>query len=693
MLSATFRARARALSLRLAISLACAALVGTAACGSGTSTNGADNGSGDGGNGNGNGNGGNGNGNGNGGNGNGNGNGGTGDGGILPDGAPAGRNDGGDDGAVVPACTFPPIESSETVNVAVTTVAVSGTVTMNGGQALAEETTARGSLLFTLSGQSQGVSVSLGTTGAASYSTTLFAGTYDIQLSGSGSGLPAQTIVLARGVSITTPTTENFDVATATLDANVLINGATMPDNTTPYTYGDPNRGTLQFYDGTQGSTVQVSLGESGPAQFTLSMFAGTYDVELLAGAYQNSFPEGGTVLATAFPISGAVSQEFNGVTTTISGTVTVDGGVMPDASNLRGTLYFSNNATGSSEAFLGTTGPATYSTTVFIGSYDVSIDGTSYQTVLPYEGIYLQNGLAVTGATTQNYDLHVGTLSGAVTINGTTMADNSSTESRGTLELVEQTSGATVSADLGATGSAAYSTPVFAGTYDVYVAGASSYQDVLPPGRVKVAGGLTIGAGATSQNFDAKVSTITGTVTVNGAVMPDSTGTSDRGEIVFQSSAGSTFSATLGATGPATYSLSVFNDSYDVVLAAGAATSQSAIPALSTPLACGVTVSGNASRTDDAKTVRISGTITMNGARLPADDAGTSLGSLEIANVDAPSSFSLDLGASGATYSTTVFAGGYDLYLVGSSGATPLPAETLQVENGCRGPTACSAP
>jgi hypothetical protein len=104
----------------------------------------------------------------------------------------------------------------------------------------------------------------------------------------------------------------------------------------------------------------------------------------------------------------------------------------------------------------------------------------------------------------------------------------------------------------------------------------------VLPDaGQVRLGNGVVIQSGAT-RDFDVKVVTLTGQLTVNGAVMANDTIVDGyhRGGIRFVDTiTGVEIAATLGETGAALYDLKLFGSSYDVYLQARDSDYQSVLP------------------------------------------------------------------------------------------------------------------
>jgi hypothetical protein len=176
---------------------------------------------------------------------------------------------------------------------------------------------------------------------------------------------------------------------------------------------------------------------------------------------------------------------------------VTVNGQQMADNNSstyTRGYVVFVDKVTGDGTSVeVGDTGAANYSANLFGGSYDVffhSFDG-AYQDVFPGNGrVRLEEDWTISSDATFDADVPLFDISGAVTVNGQQMADNtSSTYTRGHLVFVDKVTGDDTSVEVGDTGAANYSAKLFGGSYDVFFDSFDgAYQDVFPGnGRVRL--------------------------------------------------------------------------------------------------------------------------------------------------------------------------------------------------------------
>jgi hypothetical protein len=478
--------------------------------------------------------------------------------------------------------------------------------------------------------------------------------------------------------------TLSLDLSRATVSGEVQLNGAQMPDNS----LGTATRGSLRFVDRKTADSITADLGASGPATFNLTLFAGTYDVLLDGGSSQDALPYSSTVLLTGLQVSGTVQKSFNAATATVSGSVTLGGAQLPDNSlgtADRGSIEFVDDASRSTtSAPLGAAGAAAYHALVFAGNYDVRLVGGSSQNALPDQSIILVKAFAINATTTRSFDVTTAHLTGAVTLNGVQLPNNTlGTADRGTLRLVDESTGDGQSSALGATGPGAFDVVVFAGTYDVLLEGGAS-QNALPDQNTIVQKGLAL-LGAATKTFNVTTATLSGSVTVNKAVMPDnSLGAGDRGSLRFVDNQSSdSLSVAIGSTGAAAYTVQLFTGSYDVIL--DGSSSQNAIPYQSTALQRGLAVAATSTKNFDATTLTLSGALTLNGVQLPDNTLGAGdRGALRFIDRQTFSSSSATLGATGpGSYSATLFAGSYDILLDGDSSQNAMPYQSTVLQRG----------
>jgi hypothetical protein len=404
------------------------------------------------------------------------------------------------------------LQKSATWNFDPKTVTVTGKVELDGKPLAdngASSTQQRGYLRFIRADSASSLSVALGNKGAATYSVVLFAGTHGVTLEPRGSSyqdvLPPYVLPLAQSVAINTNTTLDYAPQTVQVTGAVTKNGKAMPDNGQSTTQ---QRGYLRFSLRGAGSSLPVALGNKGAASYTARIFRGRYDVQLepRSASYQDALPPYQTVLARDVNLTASASaaKSFDAKTAQISGVVTKNGVVMPDngqsTTQQRGYLRFIDFSSGSTYSVaLGNKGAAAYATELYLGLHGVELEprSSSYQDALPPITTILADAYDVTaGPLKKDFDAQTVQVDGELKLDGKPLADNtqSTTQQRGYLRFVSRRASATLATPLGNKGAASYAIELFAGSYDVDLdPRGSSYQDVLPPYRIKLRRGCFV--------------------------------------------------------------------------------------------------------------------------------------------------------------------------------------------------------
>jgi hypothetical protein len=338
---------------------------------------------------------------------------------------------------------------------------------------------------------------------------------------------------------------------------------------------------------------------------------------------------------------------------TQVSGLFTVGGSTVPPAgATVRLTL---RNAAGDSAPIA--PGLANYTATVIPGTYDVTYDvnsaesGPSAQQSTKLAGV----GPIVVGSTplTLNVNVAVSTISGTITVNGTQVPS-----SAGSGRLILQN--ATAIRPFANTSTGTYSTPIVPGTYDLYYSVVTVGPGVPSNTNVKLRSGVVIGTNATTLDVDIPATTVTSTVTVNGAPLDPSLGT---GTLHLRTAAGD--DAIVGKTA-APYSQLVVAGSYDLSYALE--TSGTGVPAnQSAKLRTGIVVGSTPLALDiDIAALMVSGTLSQAGIPYPLTGNATANLVLQTASGDKVTLGSTYLG----TYARYVIAGTYELMYEFSAGS-----------------------
>ena len=211
-------------------------------------------------------------------------------------------------------------------------------------------------------------------------------------------------------------------------------------------------------------------------------------------------------------------------------------------------------------------------------------------------------------------------------------------------------------------------------GTYDLYfrgyggVSGVNDYRTyLLQPGLVLASTPLTL-------NMDVPMTTVTGTITVNGAQVPSTAG---MGRLVLQNATTSwpfapTTSDPFSSKPAGAYTTTAIPGTYDLyykVITPGPGVPSNAF----VKLASGIVIAGSAQTLDiDIPATAVTGTITVNGAQV---DKSMGTGGLHLRTAAGDDALVGTTDIAGA-YSQLVVAGSYDLYyaFITGNGAGGVP-------------------
>jgi uncharacterized Zn-binding protein involved in type VI secretion len=271
--------------------------------------------------------------------------------------------------------------------------------------------------------------------------------------------------------------------------------------------------------------------------------------------------------------------------------------------------------------------------------------------------------------------------VSGRLTRNGAAVPDG---EYRGSLIFALDGGGSRSMTSFSDTGDATYRGEVFAGSYDVRYqpSGSCRSSGPLPCQSVMLRSKVSL-VNTGALDLDAKVVSVSGRLTKNGATVPDG---EYRGSLIFALVDGGSRSMTsFSDTGDATYRGEVFAGTYDVrYQPSGSCRSSGPLPCQSATLRAQVALSDSGALDLDAKVARVSGRLTRNGAAVPDGEyRGYLIFSLDGGGSRSMSPFS-DTGA--ATYQGEVFAGSYDVRYQPSGSCRssgPLPCQPMLIK-GC---------
>jgi hypothetical protein len=331
--------------------------------------------------------------------------------------------------------------------------------------------------------------------------------------------------------------------------------------------------------------------------------------------------------------------------------------------------VFFRDELTGSDYGFaVPGTGAGAFAGQLFAGSYSVRFTTTADTDLvgLPVDKTaIIASGVALeTDQASLSYDLEPRNVGGTVTVNHAVMPDSPAVTSRGSVVYHALPSGDEYSFPVSATGEASYGGKIFAGTYDV------DFVTVDDPDLV----GLPVHQGTrlasrlplideTPYGYDLQPLTATGTLTLNGAPMPESPLTAYRGKVIFHDLASGTFRELwVTPTGAASFSGLVFAGEYEVLFRTVPDPNLVGLP-LDHTLAVGrhVDVTSAAPLAFDVRTVSIAGTLTATGGALPDSPGTTSRGTVVFRDRESGQKYSVPLAPTGpGAFSTELFASRY---------------------------------
>jgi len=478
------------------------------------------------------------------------------------------------------------LESDQTLNIDLRPITVTGTVTLNGGL-MPDDPSGyrRGDVVFVSRRTGYRMDIPLGATGPAVYSAWVYPDSYDILVDSDDTSqvvLPVLEMRARERLEILTGSILDLDVQTVQITGTVTRNGAVLPDEPNLY-----RRGEITFQRLDTSDRIDWSVGAEGDGTYSAYLYAGDYAVGFDSDdTSQAVLPHQDLVLIDQRDLSADGWLDLDLEVVTASCLVTQNGGVLPDDPNLysRGDVTFSRRGE-RLDMSVGGSGPGALDVELYAGVYDIGFDSNdTSQAVLPQQEIMLLRDYDLSSSRTVNLDLKVVTISGAVTLNGAQMPDDPYGYRRGDVRFRRLDTGYFLDIPIEATGPATYTTGLYAGKYNLEFDSNDTDQTVLPYLETFVRGGLDIQTNSVL-DFDLQAYTVTGTVTKNGAPMPDDPYGYVRGDIRFVYKLnGSIFDAGFGAAGAAVYSAYLYSGGYDLRVDSND-TDQTVLPDLEMPL------------------------------------------------------------------------------------------------------------
>ncbi len=265
--------------------------------------------------------------------------------------------------------------------------------------------------------------------------------------------------------------------------------------------------------------------------------------------------------------------------------------------------------------------------------------------------------------------------------------------QTRGWVVFSDRVTSSSAAFKVGASGPGRFVGELFTGTYDVDF----TVEDVGPSYKLargattRLASGVVVRSGG-AYVYDLQVIRVSGEVTLRGAALPDVPAASEqtRGFMAFKDPVTGFSSAfPLGATGPARYEGHVLRGTYDVTFQVNdlGATFKTAKGSFAR-VAQGVQLTQDASYVYDARLVRVTGELTLNGQPLPdAAPGAPARGWVVFSDVGSASSARLPLPLAGkGTFDGYVFAGTHRMDFAPQSlgAAHPISASEARRLAGC---------
>jgi hypothetical protein len=316
-------------------------------------------------------------------------------------------------------------------------------------------------------------------------------------------------------------------------------------------------------------------------------------------------------------------------------------------------------NAAGDN-ALLGYTTFGSFAENVLPGTYDIYYRNNAAGPGLPVnQSAKLRSGVVVPAAGA-GFDVEIPAtaVSGTFTVNGTAPSFGANN-----LHLRNANGDDAVLGTVAMSGT--YATVVVPGTYDLYYSNASALTGVPVNQSAKLQSGIVVGSSPVTLNIDVPATTISGTFTINGSSVPPA----NPGVLLLQNT--TDLSAFVLASSVGTYSTRAIPGTYDLYYRVYSAET-GVFLYQPTKLQSGIVVGASALTLNvDVPTATVSGTVTVNGAQVPA--AGGN-GRLTLRNATATRPFAT---TAAGTYSAPVVPGTYDLYYTAVTVGTGVPSNT----------------
>ena len=476
------------------------------------------------------------------------------------------------------------LKADTTWNVDLRALEITGGVTLAGG-VLPNQSQGRGAIGFREIHGGSPFSVSLGTTGAGSYRARVLAAKYDLMYFGAGCpdakvapALPCNSGALRSAVTLQADTVANLDIPVAKLSGTVKLNGGDFPQDENGLRIGFVRAGAPP-----DETYAEQYVSAASGTNYAVTLLPGTYDVwvqneEVRCWLGTPALPCIGGRIAAAVTAIGTKALDLDVRAVSITGATTLRGEPWSTARGDRGWLLFTNDS-GNSIRFndYASFSSTNYRVRAVQGTYSISYQhnpvrcaAPGFPSDVPCSSGVIKSDLHITGDTVVDIDLPVVAITGKVTVNGSEMPD--AIFQRGALNFVrpgEPFPATPTTERFPLTGAVRYATALLPGVYDVALAAEPLLCTESPANPLlPCVGGVfrkTVHLDADGTfDLDVPALTITGTVSLAGTVMPESSW--ERGALEFTRAAsegGGSVRLSLGQSGEAAYSVTLVPGTY----------------------------------------------------------------------------------------------------------------------------------
>jgi exonuclease I len=233
--------------------------------------------------------------------------------------------------------------SSTTRHFNVNAINLSGVLTVNGAPPVLKTTAVNGyncvdytddvaRLTFRNLASNATTSTLVSCANPAAYSVALVAGDYEVRVAnGGGANVPGPDTILASSLTLTTTTSQNFNVNAITVSGALTVNNAAPVLKTTAVNgyncvdYTD-DVARLTFRNLSSNATTSTLVSCANPAAYSIALVGGNYEVRISNGGGAN-VPGPDTILAANLALtSSTTTQNFNVNGVIVTGTLTVNG-------------------------------------------------------------------------------------------------------------------------------------------------------------------------------------------------------------------------------------------------------------------------------------------------------------------------------------------------------------------------------